>query len=168
MPNDPEGDPRQIQAASDTATTNTPAQSNPSENEPRHPSKSALLTAIVCTVLGAKLIFISALGSPMPLIDQWDAEAANLYAPYLHGSLSFGDLFATHNEHRLFLTRLLTLLSLELAGEWNPRLEMILSALVHTAFIALIAALLMPLVMPQRRILFACFTAIVFALVDDG
>ncbi|WP_162951447.1 hypothetical protein [Mycobacterium paragordonae] len=126
--------------------------------------KSSLLLAIACTVFGAKLIFISVLGSPMPLIDQWDAEAANLYAPYLHGSLSFGDLFAPHNEHRLFLTRLLTLLHLELAGEWNPRLEMILSALVHTAFIALIAALLMPLVAPRRRILFACFTATVFAL----
>lgn len=164
MPNDPDANPRQIQAAGDSARTNTAAQSNPPENEPRHPSNLAPLLAIFCTVFGAKLIFISTLGSPMPLIDQWDAEAANLYAPYLHGSLSVGDLFAPHNEHRLPLTRLLTLLHLELAGEWNPRLEMVLSALVHTAFIALLAGLLMPLVAPRRRILFACFTATVFAL----
>lgn len=122
-----------------------------------------MLAALACVVLGAKLIVISAFGSSTPLVDQWDGEAANLYAPYLNGTLSFTDLFAPHNEHRIFLTRLLALLHLELAGEWNTRLEMILCATVHTALITWLAALLMPLVAPRRHMLFVSFFILLFA-----
>lgn len=100
----------------------------------------------------------------MPLLDQWEGEGARLYSPYLKGTLSFADLFAPSNEHRIFFTRLLALAHLELAGEWNTRLEMMLGAIVHTAVIAWLAALLMPLVTPQRRMLLACFVAILFAM----
>ncbi|OBJ90635.1 hypothetical protein [Mycobacterium asiaticum] len=123
-----------------------------------------LLTAIACTVFGAKLLVISKLGSPMPILDQWDGEGLVTYVPHLHGTYSIGDLLAPHNEHRIVFTRLLTLLHLELAGEWNTRLEMILCAVVHTALITWLAALLMPLIVPRRRILFAGFIAVVFAL----
>lgn len=130
--------------------------------DPR-PTRFGLLAALACFVLGAKLIVISSLGSPVPIVDQWDGEAAIIYAPYLRGTLSFADLIAPHNEHRIFLTRLLVLAHLELAGEWNPRLEMILDAVLHTAAITLLAALLIPLVAVRRRILFVGFVAVVFA-----
>lgn len=123
-----------------------------------------LLAAVAATVLGAKLVVVAELGSAMPFLDQWDAEAANLYAPYLHGTLTFSDLFASHNEHRIVLTRLLALAELELAGEWNPRLQMIVNAVIHTALVTWLAALLMPLVRRDRRMLLACFVALVFAL----
>jgi hypothetical protein len=123
-----------------------------------------MLVAIACVVFGSKLIVISALGSPIPLLDQWDAEAATLYSPYLRGELSFANLLTPHNDHRIVVTRLLALLHLELAGEWNTRLEMVLGAIVHTALITWLAALLMPLVVPQRRILVACFIAFLFAV----
>jgi hypothetical protein len=123
-----------------------------------------LLSAIACTVFGAKLILISAVGSPMPFWDQWDAEAVRLYVPYLNGELSVANMFASHNEHRIVLTRFIALLHLELAGEWNTRLEMILNAIIHTTLITWLAALLMPLVAPQRRMLLACFVALLFAL----
>lgn len=124
----------------------------------------AQLAAVACTVLGAKLITIGALGSPVPLVDQWDGEAAGLYSPYLRGALSFADLFAPHNEHRIFVFRVLALAHLEVAGEWNTRLEMILGAIVHTAAITWLAALLVPLVARQRRIILASFVAFLFAL----
>ncbi|BBZ44569.1 hypothetical protein [Mycobacterium parmense] len=124
----------------------------------------ALLIAVACAVFGAKLMVISALGSPMPLLDQWDAEASRLYSPYLKGVLSFADLFAPHNEHRIFVARVLALVHLELAGHWDTRLEMIVGAVVHTAAITWLAALLMPLVAPHRRLLFACFVAWLFAI----
>ncbi len=100
----------------------------------------------------------------MPLVDQWDGEATGVYGPYLHGTLTFSDLFAPFNGHRIFLTRVFTLMHLELAGEWNTRLEMILCAIVHTALITWLAALLLPLVAPQRRMLLACFVALLFAV----
>ncbi|WP_156664660.1 hypothetical protein [Mycobacterium sp. 852002-51057_SCH5723018] len=119
--------------------------------------------AVACAVIGSRLIVISALGSPCPLLDQWNGEADRLYAPYLKGALSFADLMAPHNEHRIFVFRVLALIHLELAGEWNTRLEMILGAITLTATVTWLAALLMPLVAPQRRILLACFVAFVFA-----
>lgn len=145
--------PRETVGVSTNAPPGTPSRQN---------GMRALLGAIACTVFGAKLITISALGSPTPLLDQWDAEAANLYAPYVKGTLSFADLFAPHLEHRIFLTRVLALVHLELAGEWNTRLEMILDAIVHTTLITWLAALLMPLVAPQRRMLLGCFVAFLF------
>jgi hypothetical protein len=119
----------------------------------------ALLAAIASTVFGSKLIVIWVLGSPMPLSDQWAGEAGLLYPRYLRGALSFADLFAPHNEHRIFVFRALALTHLELAGEWNTRLEMILNAMVDTAVITWFAALLMPLVASRRRMLVGCFVA---------
>lgn len=123
----------------------------------------ALLAAVACTVLGSRLIVISAFGSPVPILDQWDGEGGVLYSRYLNGTLSFADLVAPHNGHRILITRLMGLGHLEMAGEWNTRLEMILSAMVLTALITWLAAVLMPLVAPHRRILFSCFVALVFA-----
>lgn len=124
----------------------------------------ALLAALACVVFGAKLITVSALGSPMPLSDQWDGEAAILYSRYLRGILSFADLFAPHNEHRIFVFRIFALAHLELAGEWNTRFEMIFGAIVDTAAITWLTSVLMPLVVPRRQMLLACFVAFVCAL----
>ncbi|OBI62644.1 hypothetical protein A5706_16525 [Mycobacterium sp. E796] len=123
-----------------------------------------LLAAVACTVFGAKLIVIWALGSPMPFFDQWYGEAANLYSPYLKGALAWANLFAPHNEHRIFVFRVLALAHLELAGEWNTRLEMIFGAIIHTAMITWLAALLLPLVAVRYRMLLAGFVALLFAL----
>lgn len=136
----------------------------PADAPPRRKSTFALLSAVACSVLGSKLIVISTLGSPMPFFDQWYGEAANLYAPYLKGALSCANLFAPHNEHRIFVFRVLALVHLEVAGEWNTRLEMIFGAIIHTAMIVWLLALLMPLVAVRRRMPLACFVALLFAL----
>ncbi|WP_156766470.1 hypothetical protein [Mycobacterium sp. E2327] len=148
----------------DDGETKSPSKNEPCEAPPpRQRGMFPLLAAVACTVFGSKLIVIWALGSPMPLLDQWDGEGAGLYSPYLKGELSVTDLFAPHNEHRILVFRLFALAHLELAGEWNTRLEMILGAIVHTAVITWLAALLMPLVAAQRRMLLACFVAFLFA-----
>lgn len=141
----------------------TTVQEAPQHTRRRHKDTIALLAAVACTVLGLKLLVISVLGSPVPIYDQWDGEAALLYSRYLRGALSLAQLFAPHNEHRIFVFRLLALLHLELAGEWNTRLEMILGAIVDTAVITWFTSLLMPLVSPRRRVLLACFVAFLFA-----
>jgi hypothetical protein len=144
-------------------TVTTP-RDDPSNAPPRRKGTIALLAAVACVVFGAKLITISALGSPVPLADQWDGEAAILYSRYLQGTLSFADLLAPHNEHRIFVFRILALVHLELAGGWNTRLEMIFGAIVDTAAITWLASVLMPLVAARRRMLLACFVALVSAL----
>ncbi|QNI06765.1 hypothetical protein GAN17_11005 [Mycobacterium kubicae] len=132
----------------------------------RSPSKErlALLVPVASIVFGAKLVVIGLLGSPTPFLDQWEGEAAKLYAPYQRGTLSFADIMAPHNEHCILPTRVISLIHLEMAGEWDTRLEMIFGAIVHTALITLLTALLLPLVTRRRRLLTACFIAILFAL----
>jgi len=70
-------------------------------------------------------------------------EAANLYQPFLEGTLMLGQLVAPHNEHRVVTTRLLALLLLKINGLWNPLLEMIVNALVHVVTILAVAGLLL-------------------------
>lgn len=126
-----------------------------------------LLAAVACVVAGSRLVIVSTFGSSVPVLDQWDAEGQALYSPYLRGTLSFANLLASHNGHRILITRLLALGHLELSGEWNTRLEMIFGAAVLTAVVTLLAALLVPLVGPQHRMLLSCFIALMFAFPLD-
>jgi len=76
-------------------------------------SRLFAVVAFILLLFGAKLWLIDHYGNPTPFWDQWDGEAANLYAPFLEGTLRFQDLFAAHNEHRIFTTRLLSLAELK-------------------------------------------------------
>jgi hypothetical protein len=73
---------------------------------------SWLIYPVACAlvVIGAKCWMIACYGSPTPFWDQWDAEAAGLYPNFLSGTLNFSDLIAPHNEHRILMTRLWSLL----------------------------------------------------------
>ncbi|MEK8020245.1 MAG: hypothetical protein VSS75_025515 [Candidatus Parabeggiatoa sp.] len=91
------------------------------------------LFAVALIIFGARLWVIDNFGNTVPYWDQWGAEAAHLFIPWLNETLSFSDLFAPHNEHRIFFTRLQSLLLLTLnGGEWNPLLEMLVNALLST------------------------------------
>jgi hypothetical protein len=91
------------------------------------------LLAVALVIFGARLWLIHNFGSSVPYWDQWDSEAAFLLLPWLNDSLAFSDLFAVHNEHRIFFTRIQTLLLLILnEGQWNPLLEMVVNALLAT------------------------------------
>ena len=89
--------------------------------------------AFAATLLGSKLWLIGAYGNATPYWDQWGAEAARLYKPFLAGTLGWADLFAPHNEHRIFATRLLALGLLAINGIWNPLLQMVVNAVLHIA-----------------------------------
>jgi hypothetical protein len=86
--------------------------------------------------LGAKYQLILNYGSPLPFYDQWEAEAEVTYIPYFEHVLAFVDLFKAHNEHRVFFTRIYDLALLLLNGQWDSRLQMTLSAVIHCAVVA--------------------------------
>lgn len=154
-------------SAENDCLDSTPARVESSNAPAGRRARFALLAAVAGTVFGSRLIIISAFGSPVPVLDQWDAEGTAVYSRYLRGTLTLADLFASHNGHRILITRVLALAHLELAGEWNTRLEMIFGAAVLTVLITWLAALLMPLVAPRRRTLLACFIALIFAFPVD-
>jgi hypothetical protein len=98
--------------------------------------------AFAAILFGIKLWVIGTYGNATPFWDQWDAEAANLYKPYIEGTLRFADLLSPHNEHRIFTTRLLTLALLNINEIWNPLLQMIVNAGLHILSLVLCIALL--------------------------
>ncbi|MDB6066326.1 MAG: hypothetical protein JWR26_2534 [Pedosphaera sp.] len=87
--------------------------------------------------LGAKLWLILNFASSLPFFDQWDAEAVNLYLPFLNGHLTWAGLLQPHGEHRITLTRLYDLALLVLnGGQWDSRLQMVVSAMIHCGAIS--------------------------------
>jgi hypothetical protein len=93
------------------------------------------LLSLLLTGLGARLWLIHRFGSPFPLWDQWH-EALGVYLPYSEGSLPPADLFAAHNEHRIFFTRICSLGLLLLNHQWDNQLEMVANAIIHCATMA--------------------------------
>ncbi len=86
--------------------------------------------------LGVKFMMVLKSDSPLPYLDQWEAEAINTYLPWFHHTLSLGDLFKAHNEHRIFWTKLYDLALLILNRQWDSELQMALNAVVHCATLA--------------------------------
>ncbi|QDM28188.1 hypothetical protein FNL56_20180 [Tardiphaga sp. vice304] len=115
-------------------------------------------------VFGAKILFIRYFGSAVPYWDQWDAEADILYKAYLNSNLSWSALFAPHNEHRILLTRLLSLLLFELDGGWDPILQMMVNAGLHVVAIVLIVLALQRILGPGQLVSLVAFSAVLFLL----
>jgi hypothetical protein len=98
-----------------------------------HLRLAAWLGAMFAVIFGAKLWIIQVYATDMPYWDQWD-EARLLIKPWLSGHLNWSALFAPHNEHRIFFTRVLDLLEIKLNGQWDPRLQMVVNAAIHAGF----------------------------------
>lgn len=94
---------------------------------------AAWLSVLLLVVLGAKLWVIQVYGTPIPNWDQWD-EAKLLFKPWLEGHLTWGAWFAPHNEHRIFFTRVLDVMELWLNRQWDPILQMVINAFIHTGY----------------------------------
>ena len=70
-------------------------------------------------------------GTPLPFWDQWE-EARVVYVPYFQGRLSLAELFAAHNEHRMFFNRFYDLALILLNGQWDNRVEMVANAFTYS------------------------------------
>jgi hypothetical protein len=127
---------------------------------------AAGLCVLACAflVLGAKFWLIRANGSVTPYWDQWDAEAAWLYEPYLMNRLTLRDLLAAHNEHRILFTRLLDLLLLEMAGQWDPLLQMLTNAIFHVIFVVILVITLGTGISKSGLFGLCLFTGLLFSI----
>ncbi len=103
-------------------------------------SKRAAL-ALFAFIFFARAWLIKVWGSPVPFLDQWDAEALGLFRPWLDGTLRWSDLFAPHNEHRIVLTRLADLALFIVDGNWNPWWQLLLNATLHAATATILLSL---------------------------
>lgn len=69
--------------------------------------------------------------------DQWKIEAADLLAPWLHGTLSPWMFFAPHFEHVPMWTRLTAWLEVVITGRWDPFLQTTVNAALYAGFVLL-------------------------------
>ncbi|MCP5196814.1 MAG: hypothetical protein H6974_08530 [Gammaproteobacteria bacterium] len=115
-------------------------------------------------LFGIKLWLIGAYGNATPFWDQWDAEAALLYKPFLEGTLSWTDLLVPHNEHRIFTTRVLALGLLVINGTWNPILQMVVNSVIHVAAIVFLISRLIRVIGYQYLLVLLLFSLVLFGV----
>ncbi len=82
-----------------------------------------ILLAISAIPASVILEMILKYGVNVPYYDQWQCEAP-VFRKFLEHQLTLADLWAQHNEHRMFFPRLLYLL-LAYCTHWNVRAELI-------------------------------------------
>jgi hypothetical protein len=99
------------------------------------------IATLFAVVLAAKLIVIRAYPIGIPYLDQWDGEARALFMPFSNCSLAWEQMLYFHNEHRILLSRLLSLNLLFFNGQWDPRLQQFVNAFIHSGTAALLAAM---------------------------
>lgn len=91
------------------------------------------LLAFFLAVIGAHFWVVWLYGSALPYWDQWD-EAVKLFKPWMEGHLTWADLTAPFNEHRIIPTYFLDMGLVRLNGRWDPILQMTVNAFIHAAF----------------------------------
>ncbi len=106
---------------------------------------------VVLLVAGVRWAVLAKFGNDVPYWDEWRADAANLFKPWLQGNLTWSALFGLHNEHRIVLTRFWELGFFMLnAHRWDPLLVQTANALLAAATAGLVV-LQAGSVLPRQR-----------------
>ena len=96
--------------------------------------QSAALAALMAiTVFSFQALFVKHYATNVPFLDEWDE--APFFSHLAGGTVSFPELAAQHNEHRILMARLAFAVLFKLTGEWNVIVFMLFSALL-AAFMA--------------------------------
>jgi len=78
-------------------------------------------------ICGAKFWLIDRFGNATPYWDEWETEA-KIIKSCVEGTLSPGQFFESHNEHRIAYSQLFTVLLFLANGIWDPILQMVAQA----------------------------------------
>lgn len=126
------------------------------------------LAALFLLILGCKFWLIATYSSPLPLLDQWKGEGAEVLQPWMKGELRAGDLLAPFNEHRIVPTRILTLGLFAANGrQWDAQVAMTIGAGLHALCAVVLGLLLIErLDSPDRGPILAALS-VVFGLTFD-
>jgi hypothetical protein len=101
------------------------------------------LAALFAFIALGRALFVATYAEAIPFWDQWDAEGWKLLKPWAEGRLHFSDLVATHNEHRIALTRLISIALFEAnSQQWDNLLLALFNTLIYAGVATLVFALL--------------------------
>ncbi len=128
--------------------------------------RAALLAVVTGSALALcfNWMVVDHFGSRMPIWDEWDGEAWHLYRAFLQGKLMLADLFAAHNEHRIFTTRLSHLMLFIVNGHWDPKLLMGCGACLHVLLMLLLGLVLWRAVGKVRPVAFSALMFVIAAI----
>ncbi len=93
--------------------------------------RQSLLCAGIATlfILLVRIWLLARYSSSVPSWDAWGAEATPLYGDWINGTFTWSNLWAWHNEHRIFFTRVLDLgLFLANQMQWDVRVQTLASS----------------------------------------
>lgn len=97
-----------------------------------------LYSAFSLLFIGLRLWVIYKYGNATPFFDQWGGEGLGLYKPFVEGTLTWHNLLSPHNEHFIFIPRLLALTLFYFNKGWNPMLQMLVNVGIHLTFLLLL------------------------------
>jgi hypothetical protein len=86
--------------------------------------------------LGCRLCLAQGQVSWAPYADQWHAEIFGIVSRLVHGELGWRDLVAGNNEHRVLLTRVMSLDLTAFNGGWDNRVLVIGNYLLEASMVA--------------------------------
>lgn len=113
------------------------------------PTRNILaLLATLLVIAAARFYWVETFAIRLPFWDQWDAEGDYLLRPWIEGRLNFRDLWQPHNEHRIFPTRLLSLLIFNVTGVWDN----LIGARVNIFVAACIPLIILLFLMRQKAL----------------
>ncbi|HEX6833968.1 MAG TPA: hypothetical protein VF132_10590 [Rudaea sp.] len=94
-------------------------------------------------ILTARLLAARLFASDLPYWDQWDSEGWLLLKPFHEHGIPWDILFSAHNEHRIVLSRLITMTLFALNNDqWDNLVSLAANALIYAAiWSAFLAAL---------------------------
>ena len=101
------------------------------ETTPRQPDGAAW--AFVAFVTFAKLAALACCAPLVPFWDEWQATAPETLKPWREGHLAWSALWASHNGHRILLTRVWEIGWFVLLGQWDPTTVATVNAVLVTA-----------------------------------
>lgn len=118
----------------------------------RRGRRTAVAAGVALVVFAGRCFWVQRAGAELPIWDQWFANFANMYEPLFRDALPLHALAFAHNEHRVFTTRLVSLLLFLMSGYWDVKGEMVVSAALRGVEMALIVLLLAPVVDRRHRL----------------
>lgn len=84
------------------------------------------LLFLAATIIGIRFWLIANFATSVPISDQWTAEGRDLFIPWLEGNFNLDSLVSAHNEHRVFFTKLSSLILFILNEyQWDPIVEIV-------------------------------------------
>lgn len=119
--------------------------------------------AIALVVFTARLWLVEWLGSSIPFWDEWDSQAS-LVQKMAHNTLTLKGFFTPNNEHFILWAHFITLSIVQLTGQWNTLLEMIIGACVASGTVIALLRLLQNFLTPAWQLFIFCSLTVLWSL----